>query len=382
MKSCFSAVVFAAFVFLAPSARAAEEKLPLEKIRLPKGFQISVYAKVPGARSLALGDDGTLYVGSGGASGSQSKVYAVRDLDGDGSGESVSVVASGLNRPNGVAFREGDLYVAEISRILRFKDIKKRNGKKAEFSVFHAGFPSDRHHGWKYIRFAPDGSLLVPVGAPCNVCLKEPDYAALFKLSPDGKKKTLIAQGIRNTVGFDFQPGSGDLFFTDNGRDQLGDDLPPDELNRLARKEWESPAKPVPHFGYPYCHGKKIKDPEFGERRGCSVLRSPVLELGPHVAGLGLRFYTGSSFPEEYRKQIFIAEHGSWNRSKPLGYRITLARSESGGGWKYETFASGWLNEDESRWGRPVDIEVAGDGSLFVSDDYADVIYRIRYKKP
>ena len=379
MKTLFLAL---SFLFTLSPVFAAEQVFPLESISMPMGFKISIFATVPGARSMALGEDGTLYVGSGGLSGAVKKVYAVRDLDKNGTGEDVTVLADDLNSPNGVAYRNGDLYVGEISRIVVFKGIGKRIAKNAKFNVFNTSFPEDTHHGWKFIRFAPDGSLFVPVGAPCNICLKEPTYAALYKLSPDGKTKTLVANGIRNTVGFDFHPVSGDLFFTENGRDRLGDDVPPDELNTLAKKEWMSPPEPRPHFGYPYCHGKKVKDPDFGDKRGCSEFRPPALELGPHVAALGMRFYTGKSFPVEYRNQIFIAEHGSWNRSKPIGYRISLARRNTGGAWEYSTFAAGWLNEDGSRWGRPVDVEVAPDGSLYVSDDYAGAIYKITYGKP
>lgn len=376
MKSLFLSVSF-----LFASTAFAGESFPLETITLPKGFKISVYATVPGARSLALGDDGTLYVGSGGLSGDVKKVYAVRDLDRNGTGENVTELADGLNSPNGVAFRNGDLYVAEISRILVFKGIGKNIKKDAKFTVANASFPEDTHHGWKFIRFAPDGSLFVPVGAPCNICLREPTYAAIYRLSPDLKTKTLVAAGVRNTVGFDFHPVTGDLYFTENGRDRMGDDVPPDELNMLPKKDWLNPPKPVAHFGYPYCHGKDIKDPDFGAKRGCPEFRAPVLALGPHVAALGMRFYTGKAFPPEYRNQIFLAEHGSWNRSKPLGYRVMLARKNAGGAWEYQAFATGWLNEQGSRWGRPVDVEVAPDGALYVSDDYAGAVYRITYQK-
>lgn len=373
---------FIPFLFPLIAGPSFAADFPLETIKLPPGFKISVYATVPGARSLALGDDGTLYVGSGGASGKVDKVYAVRDLDKNGTGENVTVLADELNSPNGVAFRQGDLYVAEINRILVFKGIGKRIGKDAKFEVMKTTFPDETHHGWKFIRFAPDGSLFVPVGAPCNLCLREPTHAALFKISPDGKTKTLVAQGIRNTVGFDFHPETGDLYFSENGRDLLGDDTPPDELNVLPRKLWENPPSPVAHFGYPFCHGKGIKDPEFGEKRGCPEFREPVLTLGPHVAALGLRFYTGKMFPPEYRNQIFLAEHGSWNRTSPLGYRVQFIRRNSGGAWEYQTFASGWLNSDGSKWGRPVDVEMAPDGSLFLSDDHAGAIYKITYAKP
>jgi len=360
-------------------SRAGEPQLPLESIQLPKGFKISLFASVPGARSMALSSDGTLFVGSGGMNGEHNRVYAVRDLDKDGVGESVTILADDLQSPNGVAFREGHLFVAEISRILVFKDIAKKIQKNAPFEVFHSSFPEDSHHGWKFIRFAPDGSLFVPVGAPCNNCLREQNYANLYKLSADGKTKTLVARGIRNTVGFDFHPESGDLIFTENGRDRMGDDIPACELNLIAKKEWEKPAAPLPHFGFPYCHAGKIKDPEFGAKRSCQEFRAPIMDFGAHVAPLGMRFYTGKQFPAAYRNQIFVAEHGSWNRSKRVGYRVSLARKENGR-YENQVFASGWLNPDDSRWGRPVDVQVAPDGSLFVSDDLAGAIYRISYQ--
>lgn len=366
-------------LFLLGFSALAEENLPLENISLPKGFKISVYAHVPGARSLAVSPSGVLYVGSGGMQGSVKRVYAVRDLDKNGTGESITVLADGLESPNGVAFRNGDLYAAEISRVIVFRGIEKRLTKDAKFDVFNASFPDDGHHGWKFIRFGPDGSLFIPVGAPCNNCLKEPDYAALYKLSPDGKTKTLIAQGIRNTVGFDFDPESGDLVFTENGRDRLGDDIPPCELNLLPKKNWEMVPKPLPHYGFPYCHGKDIKDPEFGDKRACGEFLSPLMDFPAHVAPLGMRFYTGKQFPAEYKNRIFVAEHGSWNRSKAQGYRISLATKAKSGKYEYSTFAEGWLGKNDSKWGRPVDVELAPDGSLFVSDDYAGVIYKISY---
>jgi len=354
--------------------------LPLQKIKLPPGFKISIFAAAPGARSMALSPAGTLFVGTGGLSGNFNRVYAIRDLDGDGVGENVTIIADGLNTPNGVAFKNGDLYVAEISRILVFRGIERRIASNASFEVFNDSFPSDGHHGWKFIRFAPDGSLFVPVGAPCNNCVREPTHAALFKLSADGKTKTLVAQGIRNTVGFDFHPLTGDLVFTDNGRDQLGDNMPPCELNRLAKSDWLQPGVKPRHFGFPYCHSGRIADPEFGSRRACREFEAPVLEFGAHVAPLGARFYTGTRFPVEYRHQVFVAEHGSWNRTKPQGYRVSLGWSDDGGrSFQYKIFASGWLNADDTRWGRPVDVEVALDGSLLISDDMAGVIYRISY---
>jgi glucose/arabinose dehydrogenase len=347
----------------APS-RSAE--LPVERIKLPSGFAISVWARVPGARSLARGPGGTVFVGTRGDT-----VYAVVDADRNGTGEQVTAVARGLDSPNGVAVRDGALYVAEISRVLRFDAIEERLAEPPAPVVVSAAFPDDRHHGWKFIRFSPDGMLYVPVGAPCNVCERQDArYASIMRMKPDGSGLEVFAAGVRNTVGFDWHPVTGDLWFTDNGRDMLGDDLPPDELNR-------APAKGL-HFGFPYCHGGFFLDPDLGKERSCEAYAAPAAKLGAHVASLGMRFYTGRSFPAAYRDQVLIAEHGSWNRSERSGYRITLVRLEEGRVVAYEPFAQGWLSAGEV-WGRPVDLEVLPDGSLLVSDDHAGAIYRITY---
>ena len=341
----------------------------LKRIELPQGFRIRVYAEgVTGARSLSLGSGGTLFVGT--QFGGRGRVYALRDEDGDHRAERVVTLASGLNTPNGVAFRDGDLYVAEISRILRYPGIEARLDDPPPPEIVNDAFPTDRAHGWKFIRFGPDGMLYVPVGAPCNICLSEDPYASIGKLDPSTGGFEVVARGVRNSVGFDWHPATGELWFTENGRDWMGDDEPPDELNRVSAAGQ--------HFGYPYCHGAAIADPEFGARRNCSEFAVPVRELGPHVAALGMRFYTGGMFPQEYRNQVFIAEHGSWNRSNKIGYRITLVRLDAGGAAGYEPFAEGWL-QGESNWGRPVDLLVMPDGSLLVSDDQAGLIYRISY---
>jgi glucose/arabinose dehydrogenase len=343
--------------------------LPLEHIKLPPGFEISIYASgVENARSMALGSQGTLFVGSRSAG----SVYAIVDRNGDYQADEVIKLARGLNSPNGVAFRDGALYVAEVSRVLRFDAIESRLNGSSQPAVVNDTFPRDGHHGWKFIAFGPDGRLYVPVGAPCNICDRNPDrYAVIMRMRPDGTQLEIFARGIRNTVGFDWHPTTRELWFTDNGRDWLGDDQPPDELNRAPQ--------PGMHFGYPYCHGTNLRDPEFGARRQCSEFTPPVQNLGPHVAALGMRFYTGTMFPEAYRQQIFIAEHGSWNRSTPIGYRVMLVRLEGDRAVSYEPFAEGWLQGSRA-WGRPVDLLLLPDGSLLVSDDRADVIYRIRYK--
>ena len=338
-------------------------------ITLPPGFRIAVYAAdIPGARSLTLGAKGTLFVGSRG----EGKVYAVLDRNGDGVADQVVTVAKGLNTPNGVAFFGDALYVAEINRVLRYDGIESRLSDPPRPVVVNDSFPKDRHHGWKFIRFGPDGLLYVPVGAPCNICESaDARYASIMRMNRDGSALEIFARGVRNTVGFDWHPVTKELWFTDNGRDWMGDDRPPDELNHAPKKGM--------HFGYPYCHGAGILDPEFGKGKSCTAYTSPALELGPHVASLGMRFYRGNLFPAAYRNQIFIAEHGSWNRSTAIGYRITLASLEGSRAVKYEVFAEGWL-QDGSVSGRPVDIQEMPDGALLVSDDRAGVIYRISYQ--
>lgn len=356
-------------VFLAalPLTALAADELPLGDIRLPPGFVIETYARVPGARSLALGSGGTVFVGSlqGG------RVHAVRPPM-DGRPPRVTVLAEGLRAPNGVAFRDGALYVAEISRILRYDDVEKRLDERPKPVIVSDRFPSDQHHGWKYIAFGPDGWLYVPVGAPCNVCEPDPDrYALLARIRPDGSGYEVFARGIRNTVGFDWHPETRELWFNDHGRDHLGDDLPSCELNHAPRVGL--------HFGFPYCHQGDTPDPEFGARRSCGEFVPPAWKLGGHVAPDGLRFYTGTQFPPEYRHRAFIAEHGSWNRSRKSGYRVVSAEIRDGRVVRVEPFAEGWL-QGERHWGRPVDLLVMPDGSLLVSDDHAGAIYRIIYR--
>lgn len=352
-------------LFLLPVGCSGAAPLVLEDIELPRGFEIAVFAEVPNARSMALSDDGVIYVGNR----SGDKVWAVVDRDGDGKADERHVIAEGLNSPNGVAWRDGHLYVAEISRILRFEDIDEHLENPPEPVVVIDDYPDDGHHGWKFIAFGPDGKLYVPIGAPCNICNEE-GYAVITRINPDGTGKEVYARGIRNTVGFDWDPATGDLWFTDNGRDWLGDDRPDDELNHVT--------EPGQHFGYPYCHAGYILDPEYGERRACEDYVPPAALLGPHVAALGMRFYDGGMFPEKYQGGMFIAEHGSWNRSEKIGYRVVFAR-QAEEGVEVEPFASGWLH-GESVSGRPVDVLVMPDGALLVSDDAANLIYRISYE--
>jgi glucose/arabinose dehydrogenase len=343
-------------------------EINLQRIKLPPGFAIEVFARnIPGARSLALGAKGTLFVGTRG----EGKVYAVRN--GGTPQAEVITLAKGLNMPNGVAFRNGSLYVAEVSRVLRFDGIEDKLSAPPQPVLVSSGFPDKKDHGWKFIRFGPDGKLYVPVGAPCNICeSKDPRFATIMRMSPGGKNLEIFASGVRNTVGFDWHPNSHELWFTDNGRDRMGDDIPPDELNRAS--------KPGLHFGYPYWHGRNIPDPKYGKKMMQGEFVPPEIELPAHVASLGMRFYTGTMFPAEYRDQIFIAEHGSWNRSVPIGYRISLVQLQGNKAVSYQVFADGWLSNGDA-WGRPVDLQVMPDGSLLVSDDKADVIYRISYRK-
>lgn len=355
--------------FLPVTATAGVKvKMMLLAIKLPPGFTISVYADdVPGARSMVMSPSGVLYVGTR----KPGRVYAVLDQDQDMRADRVITLAEGLEMPNGVALWDGDLYVAEVHRILRYRQIESNLLKPPSPEVVYDQFPRDRSHGWKFIRFGPDGRLYVPVGAPCNVCLRENKiYSTITRLNRDGSGFEIYAHGVRNTVGFDWHPQTGELWFTDNGRDWLGDDQPPDELN-------QAPLKGL-HFGFPYCHGGTLGDPEFGSEKSCDQFTPPMVQLDAHVAALGMRFYTGQMFPSQYQGQIFIAEHGSWNRSQKSGYRVTLVRMDDGKVVSYEPFARGW-RIGNSAWGRPVDVEVMRDGSMLVSDDRNGVIYRIQW---
>jgi len=344
----------------------------LSKIKLPPGFKISIFAEgLNGPRQLALSPNGTLFVGSFGMQEPKpDKVYAIRDEDGDYVSDTVYVIASGLNNPNGVAFRDGSLYIAEINRILRIDNIEANLKQPPEPVVVTDDYPADFHHGWKFIVFGPDDRLYVPVGAPCNTCEPSDEHALISSIKPDGSDKQVYARGIRNTVGFTWHPVTKELWFTDNGRDLWGNDRPPEELNR-ATKAGE-------HFGFPYRFGKELVDDTYKTTKADADFTPAALEFPAHNALLGPEFYTGKSFPAEYTNQLFIASHGSWNRDPPDGYRVVLARIVGNEAVKWEEFATGWLL-DGKFWGRPVDIEQAPDGSLFVSDDHAGVIYRISY---
>jgi glucose/arabinose dehydrogenase len=345
-----------------------DKKYQLDKIKLPPGFTISVFASVPNARSMCWGTNGTLFAGNR----AEDKVYAVTDNNKDGNADKVYEIAKKLNMPCGVAFRNGSLYVAEVNRILRFDDIENRLNNPPQPVVVYDKYPEDAHHGWKFIAFGPDGKLYVPVGAPCNICEKKDSvYATITRINPDGTGFEIYSKGVRNSVGFAWHPDTKELWFTDNGRDQLGDDIPNCELNHAPQTGM--------HFGYPYCHQGNIPDPVFGKEKNCGDYTAPAQLMGPHVAPLGMRFYTGSMFPAEYKNKIFIAQHGSWNRSTPIGYRVMMATLDGNKVLRYEPFASGWL-QGTNVLGRPVDVEIAADGALLVSDDKNGLIYRIVYK--
>ena len=373
-QNAFPFLVVMALLLVSCSSPApkAISHLPLEKIKLPAGFSISVFAdSIENARSLALGARGTVFV----STRQKDKVYALVDTNGDGKADKVYVIAHGLKTPNGVAFHNGALYVAQVDSIWRYDNIEDHLADPPKPVLVFDQLPHAEHHGWKYIAFGPDGKLYVPIGAPCNNCdtaETDPRWASICRINEDGSGFEIFAHGVRNTVGFDWDPTTKELWFTDNGRDNLGDNLPPDELNHAPKSGM--------NFGYPYCQGGDIKDPQYGDKHPCSDFTPPVQKLGPHVASLGMKFYTGDMFPAEYKNQIFIAEHGSWNRSVPIGYRLSVVRIKKDGTTTYEPFAEGWL-QDGKPWGRPVDVLQLKDGSLLVSDDFGNAVYRITYSK-
>lgn len=360
------------FLFLMVFSNLSFAKdLPLELVKLPPGFKIEVYASgVTNARAMAIGAKGTIFVGSY----QEGKVYAVVDTNGDQKADKVYVLAENLVNPIGVAFRAGSLYVAEVGRILRFDNIEDNLEHPLPPAIVTEQIPNDSWHGAKFIQFGPDGLLYVPVGAPCNVCEPPtPWHETILRMQPNGDEMEIFATGIRNTVGFTWDPQTKEMWFTDNGRDNMGDDIPSDELNHAPQKGM--------NFGFPYCHQGDISDPTFGSKYPCSEFTPPALKTGAHVAGLGLKFYNGTMFPEKYRGRIFLAQHGSWNRSKKIGYRIMTAEIKDNQVVGYEPFAQGF-NVGDFVWARPVDILVMPDGAMLVSDDYAGVIYRISYTQP
>lgn len=351
--------------------------LPLDKLTLPEGFSIDVYATgVKNARQMALGKDGVVYVGSRGAG----LVHAVVDEDGDNKADKVVKIAEGLNMPSGLTYKDGALYVSEVSKVHKFADIDSRYAQSPSSEVVVDGLPTDRHHGWKNIDFGPDNWLYVPVGAPCNICetnggekFDNPDYATILRFNLETGAKEIVAKGVRNSVGFDWHPQTKQLWFSDNGRDWLGDNLPPCEINVVTKKG--------EHFGYPYYHGGYVQDPEFGVNKRAEDYTKPAYNTVAHVAPLGVHFYEGDMFPAEYKNKLLVAEHGSWNRGQKSGYRVMIATIENNEVKSYKPFVDGFLNDDESVWGRPVAFLPMPDGSILISDDFADAIYRVTYQQ-
>jgi len=348
----------------------AERKSTIDfDVILPEGFTMDIYADgVEDARAMTLGDNGTLFVGSRGAG----KVYAIIDDNNDYKADQVITIAEDLNLPVGVTFRNGDLYVSDVSRILKFEDIENNLSNPPTPIVVSDAFPTDRHHGWKFIDFGPDDKLYVPVGAPCNICDEDSTrYSNIMRMNEDGSDLEPYAFGIRNTVGFAWHPETDELWFTDNGADGMGDDIPPCELNHA----------PLPniHFGYPYCNGVDIPINKYG-KRNCANYQAPKAEFIAHTAPLGMMFYTGDMFPDDYNNNIFVAQHGSWNRSTKSGYKVLRVELEANGRdvKQVSEFISGF-EVNEEVFGRPVDALQLPDGSLLVSDDFGGKIFRVTY---
>jgi glucose/arabinose dehydrogenase len=349
-----------------PPIPTAADKLPIEKLKAPKGFKIELYAAgVGNARTLRQGDKGTVFVGSR----LLDKVYAIVDR---GEKREVKPIYSGLYRPNGLAFKDGVLYIAELSRISKVEKIEDNLDNPPKPVVIYDDLPKDEAHGWKFLTIGPDDKLYFEVGAPCNICMPSPAHAQIRRINLDGSGAEVVARGIRQIVGMDFSPITKQLYFTENSRDWLSEDIPEDKLNRLTQ-----PGKD--NFGYPYCHQGNIADQEFGWGHSCDEFTKPIALLGPHTAALGMRFYTGDMFPSEYRNAIFIARHGSWNRTKKIGGDIVVAKlSEDGAVKSIEPFITGFI-ENNNYVGRPADVEFVKDGSMLISDDFNGAVYRVTY---
>jgi glucose/arabinose dehydrogenase len=349
-----------------PPIPTAADKLPIEKLKAPKGFKIELYAAgVGNARTLRQGDKGTVFVGSR----LLDKVYAIVDK---GEKREVKPIYSGLYRPNGLAFKDGVLYIAELSRISKVEKIEDNLDNPPKPVVIYDDLPKDEAHGWKFLTIGPDDKLYFQVGAPCNICMPSPAHAQIRRINLDGSGAEVVARGIRQIVGMDFSPITKQLYFTENSRDWLSEDIPEEKLNRLTQ-----PGKD--NFGYPYCHQGNIADQEFGWGHSCDEFTKPIALLGPHTAALGMRFYTGNTFPSEYRNAIFIARHGSWNRTKKLGGDIVVAKlSEDGAVTSIEPFITGFI-ENNNYVGRPADVEFVKDGSMLISDDFNGAVYRVTY---
>ncbi len=351
-------------LLLAP-ARAGH--LPIDEIRLPDGFEIAIFAdSVPNVRQLSISPAGTVFAGSR----REGKVYAIVDENRDWQADEVFVIASGLSMPTGTAFRDGALYVAATNRVLRFDNIESQLDDPPQPIVVVDDLPSARQHGWRYMKFGADGRLYIPIGIPCNACDAPAPYGQILGVDPDGQNRAPYVSGIRSVQGLDWHPVTGEMWFSDNGRDRMGDNVPPDEINRVGRQG--------ENYGAPWCHGGTIPDPDL-PGASCDRFAPPVANLPAHVAPLGIAFYDGDQFPEAYQNRLFVVEHGSWNRSTPIGYRITMLDFDADGAPVYQVFAEGWLGQDGDYWGRPADIFIAPDGSLLIADDSAGAVYRISY---
>jgi glucose/arabinose dehydrogenase len=347
-----------------PPLPTAPDKLPLDKLKTKPGFKIEVYAAgVANARTLRLGDKGTVFV----SSRVQDKVHAIVTKDGK---RELKVVASGLHRPNGIALHKGTLYIAELNQISKIEKIEDNLDNPPKPTVILGDLPKDEPHGWKYLTVGPDEKLYFQIGAPCNICMPSERHAKIYRVGLDGKGLEVYAYGIRQIVGMDWHPTLKQLYFSENARDWLSEDIPEDKLNRVTQ-----PGKD--NFGYPYCHQGNFTDPEFGWGRSCSEFTKPVALLGPHSAALGLKFYTGNGLGNEYRNVIFLARHGSWNRSVKIGGDVVAIRLNDDGTFRsMEPFITGFI-QNNNYVGRPVDILPMKDGSLLVSDDFNGAVYRV-----
>jgi glucose/arabinose dehydrogenase len=349
-----------------PPAPKAPGEIPINKIKVPQGFKVELWAHgINNARAMTWGDKGTLFVSSRVAG----NVYAVVEQGGQ---RVVKVIAKGLNLPNGVAFKDGTLYVAEISKISKYEGIENNLDSPPAPKVVYDILPRDAPHGWKYLAFGPDGKLYFNIGAPCNICIPPDTHSNISRINPDGSGFEYWAHGVRNSVGFDWHPTTKELYFATHARDWLGEDVPSDRFDVAPKKGL--------HFGYPYCHQGDILDPQFHSGRSCSEFAPPLIKTGPHVGGNGVMFYTGSMFPPEYKNRAFLAQRGAWNRTQKTGYKVMMVTLRSGDVPKYEVFAEGWL-ENNQPWGRPNYTTQMKDGSILLSDDYAGAIYRISYSR-
>lgn len=366
IRPALAAIAMAGMTTTAPAADFSDL---LSRISLPPGFTISVFAEMPSPRSIEIDEaTGVIYVGS-----RRGHVYSLVDEDGDGVADEVEERAGGLNVPNGIAVRDGDLYIGLQDRIVRWspEDAADTTRPIEPLVTVRDGLKNKRSHGWRYTDFGPDGKLYIALGAPCNICVLEENTGKIARMNPDGSGWEIVADGVRNSVGFDWHPATGELWFTDNGADGMGDDIPADELNRVTRAGQ--------HFGYPFFGGKDTRLAGFENRDPGVEVTPAAIEFQAHTANLGIDFYTGAMFPDDYRNDAFVAQHGSWNRSEPVGYRIMRVRfDEAGNAVDRQVFADGWL-DGGGTIGRPVDIEELPDGSILVSDDFANVVYRISH---